>query len=51
MNTKVNSLRTVVFAVAIGAPLSSSSLWAAEEKALRSLQLSVRSPEQLLHGL
>ena len=50
MDTKVNSLSTVVFAVAIGA-LSSSALWAAEEKALRSLQLSVRSPEQLLHGL
>jgi Spy/CpxP family protein refolding chaperone len=35
MNTKINSLRTVVFAVVIGAPLSSSALWAEEEKALR----------------
>ena len=35
MNTRVNSLCAVAFAVAIGAPLSSSALWAAEEKALR----------------
>jgi Spy/CpxP family protein refolding chaperone len=35
MNTTITTLRTVVFAVVIGAPLSSSALRAAEEKALR----------------
>ena len=35
MNTTINILRAVVFAVIIGAPLSSSAPWAAEEKALR----------------
>ena len=35
MSTTITTLRTVVFAVAIGAPLSSSALWAEEEKALR----------------
>ena len=35
MKTTITTLRTVVFAVVIGAPLSSSALWAAEEKALR----------------
>ena len=38
MNAKINSLRTVVFAVVFGAPLSSSALRAAEDKALRPLQ-------------
>ena len=38
MNTIITTLRTVVFPVIIGAPLSSSALGAAEEQALRPLQ-------------